>query len=309
VEATKIKRQYAGLDVKAELVAADLVQSGVALESIVIRPVGSFTRKFRNDVLKYENVTTTTGGVEELLYIDVSREGIYDALPQHLFHMSSGKKSDGIENKIEELKRQRFEESEARKFFSVFEKEFSHCRVLVELEERKSIFGLSDDFNSDLFTDIWVELKDLSKKFHKYLYQILPIAHKCRGNVHLSSILLGYVINEAVKIRVSSEPTMQKNIFAANELGERFLGADFVVGDKTPSYDSEYMVTIGPIAKGKIRQFMHGSEYEKVILYLLDYFIPFDANFKVELVLEKDAENLFLCNNENYCFLGYDSNI
>ena len=309
MNAAQLEEKYKYSDIKAEIVAADLVQNGKNLDNIVIRPVGLFTRKFRNDILHYEDVDSSTGNEDSLLFIDVSREGLFDALPQGLFHQPSGKRIEGLENQIEELRKQRQEEIEAKKFFSVFEKEFNQCKVLVELEERKSIFGFGESFNSDLFADIWVELRDIAPKFHQYLFQILPIAHKCRGNVHLSSLLLGFVVNEKVHISVSVEPKFQKNSFPGNELNKQFLGTDFVLGDNTPSYDSEYKIIIGPVAKKKLKHFLHGGEYEKVILYLLEYFIPFDADAKLELVLENEAENLFLREGENYCFLGYDSKI
>ena len=120
---------------------------------------------------------------------------------------------------------------------------------------------------------------------------------------------MGFVVNEKVHISVSAEPKLQKNAFPGNELNKRFLGTDLVLGDVTPSYDSEYTVSIGPIAKKKVKHFLHGGEYEKVILYLMEYFIPFDADYKIDIVLENEGENLFLREVENYCFLGYDSKI
>ncbi len=290
--------------------AADLVDQGVSVDSIVIRPVGTFTRKYRKDILHYETNDTNFGTIEELLFIDVTREGIFDSLPQGLFYQPDSKKSNsGLENRLEELKMQRKEESEARKFFSVLEKEFNQCKVLVELEERKSIFGLSEKFNSELFTDIWPELKDVALKFHKYLFQILPIAYKCRGNVQLSATLLGFVLNEKVSIEVNSEPVIKPNPFPANQLNQRYLGTDFVLGSHTPSYDLDYKINIGPIERGSLTGYMLGGEYEKVIGFLADYFIPYDANYELNIILEKGSEKLFLQDSETHCFLGFDSKI
>lgn len=310
MNAADLEQKYVHCDIKAEVVAADLVEQGNDIESVVIRPIGSFTRKFRKDILHFQTSTFEYGSTDELLFIDVTREGVFDSLPQGLFYQpekQAGKMD--LENKIEELKKQRQEEVEARKFFSVFEKEFNQCRILTELEERKSIFGMSENFNSDLFTDIWVELREIAPKFHIFLYQILPIAHKCRGNVRLSSILLGFVINENVKITLETEPKMQENPFSANQLNHRFLGTDFVIGDKTPSYDSLYKINIGPLKRNKIHLFLHGGEYEKVILFLLNFFIPYDADFEMNLELEKESENLFLREADKYCYLGFDSKI
>ena len=306
--AAELHEKYKYCDIKAEVVAADLVYQQKSLDNIVIRLAGIFNRNFRNDILGFESAESGSRNEDSLLFIDVSREGIFDALPQGLFYQASGKKIDNLDEKIQELRMQRHEDAEARKFFSVLEKEFNQCRVLVELEERKSIFGLSENFNSDLFTDIWGELKDIPHKFQKYLFQILPIAHQCRGNVHLSSLLLAFVLNEKVTITVDAAPQWQPNAFPANELNKRYLGADFILGNNTPAYDAVYKIKIGPV-KGKISNYMQGGENEKIMLFLLDYFIPFDANFEVELILEKDSKNLFLRHEENCCFLGYDSKI
>jgi type VI secretion system protein ImpH len=309
VTAAELEEKYKNFDVKAEVVAADLVEEGKNIDTIVIRSSGIFTRNFRHDILHYENVDQELGSDESLLFIDVSREGIFDSLPQQIFYQPSGKKLDSLDEKIQEIRKQRLEDAESRKFFSVFEKEFNQCKIMVEMEERKSIFGMSDKFNSDLFTDIWGELKEIAPHYHKYLFQILPIAHKCRGNVYLSSLLLGFILNEKVSIKVDADPALQKNAFPANALNKRFLGTDLILGDYTPSYDATYKLQIGPIKRGTVSKYMPGGEVDKLLNFLLDYFIPFDANTEMELVLEKESESLFLRDDEKYCYLGYDSKI
>lgn len=311
MDSAELENRYALCDVKAEVVAADLVEMGVKIDNVVIRPLGSFARKYRKDILQYSNSDEYNHSESDnLLFIDVSREGIFDSLPQRLFYQPDPKKlNEGVQSRLDEFRKQREEESESRKFFLVFEKEFYQCKTLIELEERKSIFGMSEQFNTDLFTDIWVELRNVPSRFHKYLFQILPLAYKCRGDVNLTEALLGFVLNEHVSIHVFAEPVMRTNTFSANQLGKRFIGADFVLGNETPSYDALYKIKVGPLKKKNLHHYMYAGEHKKVIDFLMDYFIPFDADFEVELVLEKDSEKLLLLDSETFCYLGFDSKI
>lgn len=313
MDIASLQTRYHNCDIKAEVVAADLVETGGGLENVVIRPLGIFSRKFRKDVLNYSHSLSADNPDERnddnLLFIEVSREGIYDSLPQSLFYQANLKKAEATSSKLDEFRKQRIEEAEARKFFLVFEKEFYKCRTLTELEERKSIFGMSDEFSSDLFTSVWGELKEVPAIFHKYLFQILPIAHLCRGDASLSAALLGFVLNEKVEITVSADPVMRYNTSSANELGGRYIGMDFILGNYSPSYDPVYHVKIGPIHKNKLDAYMYNGDCKKVINFLMDYYIPFDADFEIELILEKESEKLFLRDSENYCYLGFDSKI
>ncbi len=300
---------YQAWDIKAEVAAADLVENGAQIDAIVINAQGVFARKFRRDILGFREGESQTPGADSLLFIDVSREGIVDALPQGLFYQPERNSSGELRDKIDLLKIQHEEEQENRKFFSVFEKEFNACKILVELEERKSIAGMSEGFNSDLFMEIWPELQAVNEKFHKHLFQILPLTHKCRGNIELSAALLGFVLNEKVEMKADHMPVFNRNPVPTNELNKRYLGTDFILGDTTPDYEARYEVKVGPIERKKLKNYFFDGENYKVILFLMDYFIPVEAEYEIKILIEKESNSLFLRDSENYCYLGIDTKL
>lgn len=310
MDSEDINRHYQHCDVRAEVVCADLVSGGEDIDCLVIKPAGIFNRRYRKDILHTETSNAGSGGAEVVLTVlNVSREGIYDSLPNGLFYQPIIKPNDSLDNKIQEIRKQRTEESEARKFFSVLEREFNKCKVLIELQERKSIFGMSDTFSSDLYSEIWPELQQVPQKFHKFLYQILPVSHKCRGNISLSALLLGIALGERVFIHVHSEPRMEKSTMDSNVLGSRYMGTDFVIGDYYPEYSPLYEVVVGPVAPEKVTDYMAGGDAESLLRFLSDYFIPMDADFKMNIQLQNEGGNLSLQQYNNYSYLGYNSTI
>ncbi len=128
-------------DIKAEVIGAALVENGTRIDDIVIKPVGISQRNVRKDVVDIYN---KDGGADngEYLFFDVSREGLYDTIPQGVFHQPkiTGKKRN-TEDLIDEMKLFKKQEDAARLFFLALEKEYGRVNLSGELEERKSILS------------------------------------------------------------------------------------------------------------------------------------------------------------------------
>ena len=296
-------------DVRAEIIAADLIERGTAPEKIAIRPMGTFSRNFRKDIAAIKNILNHANG-EEYLRIDVSRDGIYDSLPQGLFHAVERKnKKPTLADTIEEIKKVKQEEEDIRQFFWAIEKEVNITKALIEIEERKSIFGLSDNFQSQLFLDIWPEIQEINARYYPFLFQILPLAHRFRANIEMSELLLSYVVNHPVSIIVNNMPTYHTHPNINSTLDSNYLGINYVLGDSTPDYDILYHITIGPVKKKEVPKFVNDGESIKVIHFLLDYFLPFDSQNKIKIILDKSEESLYLSDTNSSSHLGFDSSI
>ena len=72
-------------DFKAEVIAAEMIDNNVPAEQIMILMLGSRKRSFRKDV---DSVTEEISDYnnKEYTLITTHKEGMYDMLPQGLFH-------------------------------------------------------------------------------------------------------------------------------------------------------------------------------------------------------------------------------
>ena len=121
---------------RAEVLASLLMdQHTLKAEQFVMRPMGTLTRRSGRDVMAITESFSYKNHQEELLYyIDTSREGLYDTLPELLFLDVDEKYEDDID-RAEQLTKQ---EVAARNFLLPFEQLFAVLRIDTANLERKA---------------------------------------------------------------------------------------------------------------------------------------------------------------------------
>lgn len=299
-----------GCDIKAEVIAADLIERGIDSSKIAILPMGSFSRNYRKDVVSFAEVNTYSA--DSYYTLNVSRDGIYEHLPQALFHQTVKRdigKSKSFEDRLDDIKRVKAEQAEAKKAFAVIEREINQSRIVIELKERNSIFGLTEDSHSDLFLDVWPEIKEIEEKYRKFLFQILPLAHKCRNNIRLSEALLSYVLNLPVQITSDCNPYYLDADEEVSKSYGYYLGIDSILGRRNPVYEELYTISVNEVPVENLRDYMYGGGSRNVILFLLEYFLPFDADFNLDIHVKEEESKLVLNDGTNYSYLNYNSTL
>ncbi len=295
-------------DIKVEVIAADLVEKGVDIDDIVVTPMGLFERVFRRDILRIQQRHDKLG-IKELVFIDVSREGIYNSLPEALFHYFELQKKNNSANFIEEYKRHKTEEENARQFFLASEKELYRLRVLSEMEERKSMLGFTDQYKSELFLNLWPELGEISDEYLPSMLLLLPISHKIVGNIELAQIMISYVIDQPVKIRYNDSTRPVNNDTGSNVLGERYLANDCIIGNEVPDYTPLISISVGPVKKGNLMKLMPGGEVRKVLDLACKYLFPVAMDINIFISLDIDDEKLILSDDISDGKLGLTSRL
>ena len=104
-------------DFKAEVIAAELIENNVPAEQVMIVLLGSMKRSYRKDVDAVTDEVSDYNN-KEYTHITTHKEGIYDMLPEGLFHSPTLPKSVTTQKEIiESIKKHRVEERNARRFF------------------------------------------------------------------------------------------------------------------------------------------------------------------------------------------------
>ena len=80
----------------------------------------------------------------QFLKINISRDGIYDSLPEGIFHYPKTERlNQSVDDMTKEYRSQQKEEENARQFFLPFENEFFLSGIIREKEEKEFLFKLN----------------------------------------------------------------------------------------------------------------------------------------------------------------------
>ncbi len=296
-------------DVRAEVIAADYISEGMLLHHVTIKPAGTFRRTYSKDVLQ-SKLETTENDELETLEIEVSREGLYDMLPEGLFHQPDpNKRSMRVTDIVDGMKKTRKEEEEARKFFLPIEKEMYRQRILVELEERKAYDDYSDHYRNELFFQVWPDLLPLKKEYISPLIQILPRAFTICGDIPLTEYCFEKVLGTAVNISTNAVTTINISDMHTTRLGNVELGVDAFAGDLLINFLPTIVIEIGPVKKYQLQDYLNDGAATKALAVLCNYLLPAEADVHIELKLATQDEQLFLNTEKHEAILGFTSRI
>lgn len=277
---------------KAEVICAELIQRGWTFDRIRYVPQSAFKKSFRSDIDKITDA-------DEHVEIAVNRDGIYDRLPEGLFHQTRGNVGSNVAEMVAEHKRYKEEEKAARRFFSPFEQEFFRYSLMVEQEERRITGSLFDEKMIRLFRDFWELGDDLPVKPVAVFIRTLPWLSTIKGERDLTAQTLAAMLEmkvSAEEIITTAAMRSQSNFL----LGESMLGTNTMAGDHVALPLVIWKFTISDIPQHDIALFTEGKPYDLFLKKFEDYFIPVD----VDAVFE--YETLPITNeDEHEAVLGY----
>ena len=295
-----IAPKHLNVDLRLEVLANEMLDAGVALDQLLVSPQGGFYRGFRRDVAEVAIIEDNLG--DPLYYqIKTSRNGIYDGIPENLFHdklydVQEGKDIDPVEN----VKRNRKEEEAARSFFQVVEKEIYRLKILFEQEERKSIIGTSQFSQHEIFLQIWSELdKDRIGPYISQLTQILPLASKYHGNIEVIQIMLEYLLQAPVHIRLDLQNGSKVHTKIPCVLGEARSGVDSVLGGVFHDFEPAFFISIGPVSPETLELFMPDQVGTNALRIFCDYYFPLNSKINFEYGMNKTQGTVVLTDQSN----------
>ncbi len=283
-------------DYRVEVIVALLIASEMKAD-FMIHPKGNFRRSFRKDVLD-EYHEFDTEDEPSIIHWEVSRDGLYDSLPESLFHHSKRNPFRNTQEMIDLYRRQQEEEKNARNFFSPIEQSFYREKVFLELEEQRAFKGFGEHRQRELFIDFWDLPRVTTDQKISLLLYLLPVASDIVGNLELTQECLQILLDNPISIKEMAPKKVSAITMDIPVLGMANLGIDAVLGDSFHDYLPGIEVNIGPIAKKNVLYYLPSGEGESFLNLLINYFLPADTS--VEMSVEVSvSENLFILNELN----------
>ncbi|WP_103070932.1 hypothetical protein [Aquimarina sediminis] len=298
----KIEKIYKELitaykNLKGEVFVAEILEnSDLDFSDIDIFNKSTFSRSYRRDVIGFK--LDTYSDTKDKLQLNLARNGIYDTLPEGLFH-EQVKETNKLSYKNLRQKHKK-EEKDAREFFTPLENEFFVQKVHVEQKERDLINEFINLKNSFLL-DFWGLDKDIPATYSLKLLKLLPFAHNISGKPDLTALSLEKILGEKVCIKKKLTPYHHKNGIKSNN---DTLGVNFVL----ELSDSQVLcpvfeIEVGPVERKNMRKFLQNGVARKIITTFCDYFIPLEIETKLNITYS-EKESVFVLNETDNPRLG-----
>ncbi|SMD44133.1 Uncharacterized protein conserved in bacteria [Aquiflexum balticum DSM 16537] len=296
------------LDVKAEAYLAIAGVDGINQDQFIALNSGPFKRTFQKDV---QDVSIEEDGAhQEFIAIKLNREGIYDLLPEGIFHHSNEtKKRDvGSHGMALEVRRNKMIEGECRKFFAPLENALFVQKLNLESEEYSMIQGLDfGEMDFDLMGFYGLPL-DLPKAFIPGFLRIMPYKQLVSSDFQVAEKVLSLMISHPVEFKLIHKTENQCVFSDQDQNHENFglLGTGSVLGDYFPSYDPKIKTFIGPIHEHELPEYLEGGQKKNVLDRFYRIFLPLDMDIVTEISVREDSLNMDLKNMAGP-YLGYSS--
>lgn len=272
-------------NLKAEVLVAEIQENSAAnIDDFVISNKGTFSRAYRRDIIDVDAMLN-----EDKLTLNLSRNSLYDVLPEGLFHAPHvHKEGDSYTNRRKVVKQ---EEQDARLFFAPIESEFFYQKLYVEQHERAMLddfYNLKDDF----LIDFWNLDTDIPQEYMVKLMKVLPHSHKITGDLELTRLCLAKILGQHVSFKSTYCDKASTEIGRAKaESAAGFqLGVNSMLdGDSYEVYTPVLEVSIGPVAQKKAGRYLEKNGVSKFIETFYDYFLPMELETKTIVTVKKEV--------------------
>jgi hypothetical protein len=300
-------------DYSVESIASSLIKKGVLPEHIIFKSKGTSRRSYKKDVSDFY-ITLNEETNSNLFFLESPREGIYDTLPESIFHSFSGTKSLTNKESIkDEIKKHREEEKQARLFFLPFEQEFFNIK--------RTLFTFEDAFDSlenassliEIYKSYYPVLADLSVEKGYLFLRLTPLIHDIRDDFTRIEECLSMLLDADVRISIS----YQKNVitsYTPPELGFATLGTNTIIGNVIEDGEPDLRIELSPVkleAQANVcASGIHSEEHDylffqkqiKLTKQLCDFLIGAQYEVSVSYALDGVGKDLLL---NNTAVLGY----
>ncbi|WP_460939646.1 type VI secretion system baseplate subunit TssG [Spirosoma humi] len=289
------------VDFKAEILAASLASQQVAPERIIINPMGLYSRAYSKDI---EDVRDWLLDGSTFIYnrIDTPREGLFDMMPQYLFFSPVESTNAGnVDQLLDDIRRDRDEEQQARLFFLPFDAELNYLRTL-SVHYDNSVNHLDHaTVIIEQFAEQWPILKAMNRTQAGIFIQIIPWLHVLRSNLPWFSRFLHLFFSVPVQVETGRRRPESTQADSALTLANFRLGVDSVVSDHFSSDEYTIQITVGPVPDAQVADFLPHTQTIALLHNLVDYFLPVSSDVSISIVTAPDVPR------PAATFLGYNS--
>jgi type VI secretion system protein ImpH len=287
-------------DFKAEVVAAEMAEHGIDHDRILVMMLGALKRTHSKDVSSIDEEISNYNH-KEYIVVKTPREGIYDMLPQGLFHRPAMLKPGQTETDlIKSIKQRKKEEADARKFFLPFEAAINYLRMQMVLYENR--LDKRSHYNDlvNIFADHWEIFKYFHARQANIFLHLIPIIHDVRDDYPVIQTIFEMLLLLPVKIELRRQQPFHPAEPYLSKMGDSLLGVNLTTGNELFDEGAdEILISIGPMPKDVRHEFMPGARNYNMLQLLKDYFLPVHLDVVTEYVMDEGDRVMRLMDEES----------
>ena len=296
------------LDLKAEVVLADMLEDGISLDDLILNPVGAFKRALGRDISDTEWVESQHHS-QRWLQINLNRNGLYDLLPEGVFHQpTANDTSSSKESILLEMKIQREREQASRRFFLPIEQEFLRHRIWLEQEQRTYPFNTDTVQSTDLLGWFW-DLPDFLTPIQtKRLLYLLPIMHRIAGDLTAMAACFEQLVEERVSLQLDLPGQEFVQVDTA-PLGQWQLGDNSVFDGWLNNDEPQLRITVHIERSDRVEFYLTGQNGRQLIEWLAGYLVPLDTDVHIELDTSALSDTFLFTSDNSFGRLDFTTHL
>lgn len=293
-------------DIRVEVLVADLIDSGMKDTEFILQPVSIFKRRFGKDI--HQAKVNYDKQDHENILIELTRDSIYDQLPEGMFHQPRDRKHyKNTADMVHSVKVQRQEENAARQFFLPMENELFHLRSYLERAEKRLFYELENNISNDFLIDFWNLNRYKNFDTIALLVRFMPILYRLTANLEYVKLCYEMLLKQTVNIQIVYKNVKDQVSDQNWKLGSEFLSYTTIIGNEVMADLPVYEIHIGPLADEDLVGFMpHGNQY-KYLQLLNSYFLP--VAYEKNIIIEAKNKNNFVDLDNEFIFLGINTTL
>ncbi len=260
-------------NLQLEILFTELLRRGVAFDKIRLDKQSNFKKSYHGDIESISEIISERSFREEL-QVTTNRNGIYDRLPEGLFHQPLGhSKVSSAASMKEEHRRYRNEEKEARKFFQPYDQEFFRYHLLVEQAEQAMSINLLRGNVNETWMHFWDLPDKLPMEASDAFVRILPWCFLISGDLDLTANALQFIFGKSVSVNVYWQNEHYSDI-APFKLGNALLSDNTVLGKKYSMPALHWHFTIHDLSVAERGTYPKEQPMGKLLKRFSDIFLP-----------------------------------
>ena len=297
-------------DFKAIAKAASLFEEGIPLDQIEIVPINGNDRAFSKEIANIQTYISESTDLE-MYRIAVNREGLYDMLPEGLFHqLAVGREILDEEMMIHDIREKRIQEQNARLFFAPFEAELNQLRLRLEIYENQLDLSTHHDAKSKLFEHSWEEFRMLDNRQKVIWMHFLPEIQHHKNDLtffqNFLQLLLALPVSIHQKLTTEKNPDSVGTLNTSFQLGKGSLGVHSLLQEANTTVQSSIEIQLGPASSEQLANYLPQSIGFKIIQSVIDYLLPVDVITHITYEPSPDMRHAILSKDQG-SMLGHTS--
>lgn len=291
-------------DFRSDVIAAGMVDSGIEADSIIILRRDGHMRQTDKEVVDVRYKQDYEGNGDDVWLIRSNRQGIYDILPEGMFHDSASLKGKSKEAIVHSFRRQGMQEKLIRKFFSLYEAESERTRLDIQLAEYRYDRPDKHRTFADTMAALWPVVKQMDSLTAMLFIRTVPYIAEIRNSYSQTAQAISMITGHGVRIEVGQCPKTPD--IKPVRLAEMKLGVNAVLKGAMHVLCAKVYVTPH---RDNLRELVPGGRGHAVMKTLLNVFIPNNVDYEIIIKPRDEDYTSRLGDSDNPCILGVNARL